>query len=165
MMRCVKAKRWMSLQIDGSLSSDRVGKLERHVRQCVGCQAERRMLARIHEVLIAEPEEKLAVDVFSRIESRLEDKQEGIASLGSVWGVLRWAAIPAAAVAVAALIWGQGSQPGRAVDVMPTQEVVEVVSDVSDQDYVEAHTEMMVEVMGAEDTALTITWASYTDGP
>ena len=60
LMRCVKAKRWMSLQIDGSLSSDRVGKLERHVRQCVGCQAERRMLARIHEVLIAEPETLVA---------------------------------------------------------------------------------------------------------
>ena len=63
LMRCVKAKRWMSLQIDGSLSSDRVKKLERHIRQCVGCQAEWRMLARIHEALTAQPEE-VAEDIY-----------------------------------------------------------------------------------------------------
>jgi anti-sigma factor RsiW len=44
-------REWLNLEADGGLPPDRRGRLEEHVASCPGCQAERRELLRMAELL------------------------------------------------------------------------------------------------------------------
>lgn len=51
MMNCRKARFWISLCLDGLLSSDQAEALREHLRTCPGCRAEWKFLRAIQKVL------------------------------------------------------------------------------------------------------------------
>ncbi len=109
-MRCRKAERLLSDDLDGAL--DRAGKtrLEAHVRACPDCRAYRGALARLREA-VGPPEERPA-EYWSGFERRLEarlDREPGGRGLAAAPSpgrrALAWAAASASFLVILAAVW------------------------------------------------------------
>ncbi|MDH4196857.1 MAG: zf-HC2 domain-containing protein, partial [Candidatus Aminicenantes bacterium] len=71
-MRCEAARKWISDDLDRSLSSRRMEALERHLQGCEACRAYRDDLALIQARTKAQPVPSLAPEDWSRFERNLE---------------------------------------------------------------------------------------------
>lgn len=109
-MRCRKAERLLSDDLDGAIGSGRMARLEAHLRSCPACRAYRDGLARIGEAVgpsAGRPSEYWA-GFESRLEARLDREMAGRGAVGAPFTGRRrlaWSALGASALAVLAAVW------------------------------------------------------------
>lgn len=109
-MKCRRAERLLSDDIDGTLGPARKARLEAHLVACPACRAYRKDLARLREAFGA-PVERPAEDwigLEKRLEARLEKEETGIVSVPAPdFGRRRlaWASAAVSALAVFAAVW------------------------------------------------------------
>jgi hypothetical protein len=112
-MRCQTARRWMTRDLAGELSSGRAGRLAQHVERCEGCRRERAAYAALDGMLgtlmLDGPlPPRLEQDTLRRI--RLAASEDDAAERLGAWRWLRFGA-PAVAGAAVLLLAMRGVQP------------------------------------------------------
>jgi anti-sigma factor RsiW len=109
-MRCRKAERLLSDDLDGALGRAGKARLEAHVRSCPDCRAYRDGLARLREA-VGPPEERPAeywAGFERRLEARLDREPAGRVPAAAPLGrrrVLRWTTAGASFLLVLAAVW------------------------------------------------------------
>ena len=107
-MRCGKADKWLSDDLDGVLPARRKARLDAHLGSCPACRASRDELARL-QAASGGPADR-SPDYWAGFERRLEAKLDAIgsgeAAAAPVAAWRRWAwAAPAVLVLAAAGVW------------------------------------------------------------
>ena len=110
-MRCEQSRQWMSLALDNLLSDEQKAQLRAHLKQCVGCRAEWRLLRMAQRVMATTPPAPLPYDHvpigMERVKALQRERQ---GSVWHFWAVRPWrwalaAAVPFLLLATIFLSW------------------------------------------------------------
>ena len=109
-MRCEHARELMSLMLDEILTPEQRGELEQHLRECVGCQAEWKLLRTVQKLMATTEPAPLPYDLVPIVMERVRaiERERGKAYF---WANLfrprwRWLAVATAPIVLAFAILG-----------------------------------------------------------
>lgn len=109
-MRCEQARELMSLLLDELITTEQKGELERHLRECIGCRAEWKLLRTAQKLLATTQPAPLPYDLVPLIMERVRAIEREKARKYS-WSDLlrtrwRWLAVATASIALTLSILG-----------------------------------------------------------
>lgn len=110
-MRCEQSRRWMSLALDNLLGDEQKAQLRAHLKECVGCRAEWRLLRMAQRVIATTPPAPMPYDLVPIVMERVKALQrEQRESLWCFWSVRPWrwalaAAMPLLLLATIIIGW------------------------------------------------------------
>lgn len=110
-MRCEQSRQWMSLALDNLLSDEQRAQLRAHLKECVGCRAEWRLLRMAQRVMATTPPAPMPYDLVPIVMERVKALQrERRGSVWYFWAVRPWrwalaAAVPLLLLATIFLGW------------------------------------------------------------
>lgn len=108
-MRCETARQWISQVLDELLTNEQRKALEGHLKECVSCRAEWRLLRTVQKVLASTKPAPIPYDltpiVMERIKAVERERQSRwrLPLFRPVW---RWLAVATAPIALIALLVG-----------------------------------------------------------
>ncbi|MFA0766781.1 MAG: hypothetical protein OXFUSZZB_000109 [Candidatus Fervidibacter sp.] len=90
-MRCEQSRQWMSLALDNLLTEEEKAQLRAHLKECVGCRAEWRLLRMAQRVMATTPPVPMPYDLVPIVMERVKALQrERKVSLWRFWSVRPW---------------------------------------------------------------------------
>ncbi|MGQ9727161.1 MAG: zf-HC2 domain-containing protein [Candidatus Fervidibacter sp.] len=109
-MRCEQARELMSLLLDELITTEQKSELERHLRECVGCRAEWKLLRTVQKLLATTQPAPLPYDLVPLIMERVRAIEREKARKYS-WSDLfrtrwRWLAVATASIVLTLSILG-----------------------------------------------------------
>ncbi len=111
-MRCEQARKHMSLMLDEVLTAEQPSELEQHLRECVGCRAEWRLLKTVQHLIAATEPAPLPYDLVPIVMERVRAIERERSRAGAWWlwrplqGRWRWLALATAPFVLALAIVG-----------------------------------------------------------
>lgn len=124
-MRCEQARKQMSLMLDEMLTPEQRSELEWHLRECVGCRAEWRLLKTVQRLMATTKPAPLPYDLTPIVMERIralerERKTAPFSFWRSVTGRWRWLALAVAPLVLVLAFFGVGIWRGRNPVNLPT---------------------------------------------
>ncbi len=109
-MRCERARKLMSMMLDEILTPEQRSELELHLRECVGCRAEWKLLKKAQRLIATTKPAPLPYDivtiVMERIKALQREKDRKVGWVTLFRPRLRWLAMATAMVVLAVAIVG-----------------------------------------------------------
>lgn len=109
-MKCERARKLMSMMLDEILTPEQRSELEMHLRECVGCRAEWRLLKKAQRLIATTKPAPLPYDVVPIVMERIRAMEREKARKSSWFAMFqlkwRWLAMAAVPIVLALVIVG-----------------------------------------------------------